>query len=204
VAIHESWPWKDRLLKDAALLEHWAAKAVVTERRSYLIEHKVLMAAYAMRKLHEAQKLSTKFSDRSVRCRAFPPSSERLTLSNNHKLDELYDFGNPEERTVGARDVLNLIVHSLAFGEMLREDMTVEGFLVTSDRRRGEFLLLVGMAEFVDLMREVGNDYPSTGIRVYDPEKDDYEVWQGDGEPPPEVVERLEAIRRKRVGLKPS
>jgi hypothetical protein len=67
---------------------------------------------------------------------------------------------------------------------MLREDMTVEGFLVTSDRRRGEFLLLVAMDEFVRLMREVGNDYPSTFIKVYNPDKDDYEVWQGDGDPP--------------------
>lgn len=39
--IHESAPWKSHLLRDAALIERWAAKPGHSERRSFIIERKV-------------------------------------------------------------------------------------------------------------------------------------------------------------------
>jgi hypothetical protein len=66
--IWESGPWKDVLLADAGLLERWAVKTKVTSRRSLLIERKVFLAAYTIRKHWEAQKLSTSFRDLSFRC----------------------------------------------------------------------------------------------------------------------------------------
>jgi hypothetical protein len=109
--IWESGPWKDLLLNDAALLERWSAKASVTDRRSMLIERKVFLAAYTIRKLYEAQKLSTSFRDRSVRCWTYPAISNRIThLSVG--LDKLYDFGCAEQRVIAARDLIDLIILS--------------------------------------------------------------------------------------------
>jgi hypothetical protein len=44
--IRESWPWRDRLAKDADLIDRWTAKTADSERRSFLIEQKVFFAAY--------------------------------------------------------------------------------------------------------------------------------------------------------------
>jgi hypothetical protein len=192
--IWESGPWKDQLLADAALLERWAAKGKMPERRSLLIERKVFLAAYAIRKLHEAQKLSTSFGHWSFRCRTYPAVSDRITFSNNHKLDELYDFDTPEEKVIAARHLIDLIIHSFAFAEFLRDDMTVEGFLVTSDRRRYDRLWFVEMLAYVRLMRNVGNDYPPGTTGVFNRDRNDWEMWQGYGDPPVEFQRRMKKI----------
>jgi hypothetical protein len=119
--IWESGPWKDLLVTDANLLERWCAKTSVTERRSMLIERKVFLAAYTIRKLYEAQKLSTSFRDQSLRCRTYPAIFDRIT-HHSVGLDELYDFGSTEERVIAGRDLIDLIIHSFVFSELLSGD----------------------------------------------------------------------------------
>jgi hypothetical protein len=192
--IWDSGPWKNVLLADADLLDRWANKPKITERRSLLIERKIFLAAYTIRKLWEAQKLSTSFSDRSFRCLTYPAISDRITRSNNHRLEELYDFQSPNRKAISARNLVDLVIHSFVFAEHLRDDMAVEGFLVTSDRKRYDRLWLVRMNAFIGLMRQVGSDYPSNAIRVFNPDKNDWELWQGYGEPPAEFMRRHERL----------
>jgi hypothetical protein len=191
--IWESGPWKDLLLTDSNLLERWCAKTSVTERRSMLIERKVFLAAYTIRKLCEAQNLSTSFRDQSLRCRTYPAISGRIT-HHSVGLDKLYNFGDPEERVIVVRDLIDLIIHSFVFSEFLGEDLRVEGFLVTSDRKRHERLWLVEIKTFIDLMRQVGSDYPSTMTGVFNRDKNDWELWQGHGDPPADFVRRAKKI----------
>ena len=59
--IRESGPWKAELLRDADLIERWAKKTVESERRSTLLERKVFVSAYAIRRLNEAVRISSRF-----------------------------------------------------------------------------------------------------------------------------------------------
>lgn len=72
--------------------------------------------------------------------------------------------------------------------------MTVVGFFITSDRRRYDRLWLVEMEALITLMRWVGKDYPSCRIAVFNRDKDDWELWQGHGDPPAEFQRRRERI----------
>lgn len=195
--IWDSVPWKGALLADASLLERWASKPTATNRRSVLIERKLFLAAYSIRKLWEAQKTSTGSSDQSFRCITFPPISDRITRYNNYKLDEIYNFEKSKNKEIDARSLINLVIHSFVFAESLRDDMTVEGFFVTSDRERDDRLWLVPMEAFINFMRQVGGDYPSTAVRVFDRDKNDWIVWQGHGDPPTEFVRRTNKILKK-------
>jgi hypothetical protein len=195
--ILESWPWKQRLLKDADLIERWARKRP-TQRRAFIIEQKVFLSAYAMRKLFESQKLSSSFTDRSVRCKVYPMRARRVTIANNHKIDKLYDWIHPSDRTIAAKSLLDLIVHSFIFAELVKdEDLTMEGFLVTSDRSRQTGLWHVDLHDFTNLMRVVGNDMPAHLIRIFDPKSGDWFTWQGNGEPPSHVSKKLEELTKR-------
>ena len=55
--IWESYPWKNQLIADAAIIKRWASKTQHTQRRSMLIERKVFLAAYIIRKLDDDYKL---------------------------------------------------------------------------------------------------------------------------------------------------
>lgn len=193
--ISESYPWKNRLLADADVVERWAAKTKDSQRRTFLIEQKIFLAAYAIRKLQESEKLSTSLSERSIRCEMFTSVSDQITSANAYRLDELYDLERSTEKAISVRNLLNLIIHSLVFAELSNHDANIEGFFVTSDRKRYEGVWLVELREFLRLMRDVGRDNPSTLIRVFDRKKNDWFIWQGDGEPPRHVAQRLNAIR---------
>ncbi len=55
--IYESYPWKRDLLRDADIIERWAAKKTDSEYRSMLLEKKVFLSAFVIRKLIEDYKV---------------------------------------------------------------------------------------------------------------------------------------------------
>lgn len=82
--IHESGPWKTNLIRDTALTERWAAKPHHYDRRSFLIERKVFLAAYAMRKLDEDLKSSADLLAADMQVLRVPPTKAGFSLRNNH------------------------------------------------------------------------------------------------------------------------
>ena len=193
--IWQSYPWKNQLIADAASIKRWASKTQPTARRSMLIERKVFLAAYTIRKLDHSYKLSSAaFHDRSLACRTYRAKSKRITLLNNHKIDELYDLDCANAETISARQLMDIIIHSLVFGEVLGDDLTLKAFLVTSDRRKSR-LWEIKTDAFVELMHDVGNDDPAYAHYVSNPDTGEFVVWQGSsGSPPPSFEERAQRI----------
>jgi len=191
--IWESHPWKEQLVLDAEIIQRWASKTRVTQHRSALIERKVFLAAYAIRKLFESLKLSTAFRERSLPCVTYPVQSGSVTHLNAHKILERYDLDRPKKEAVPARHLTDIIVHSLVFSEMLGEDLSIEGFLVTSDWRRSR-LWKVKTKHFVKLMRDAGKDYPPVARWACNPETGDFVLWHGEGSPPKSFEDRAHRI----------
>lgn len=198
--ITDSAPWKDQLLKDADLIERWSVKPQATERRSILIEKKVFLSAYAMRKLFEAEKLSSDLNGHSVKAERFDLFPDRkLTWWKTHRADEVFDLSMPRARTVAARDLLDTIIHSKIFSECVydEDDFRVSGFFVTSDKRDAH-IWLVPIDSFTSLMRLIGKDYPSNVTTVFDDDGTHYS-WRGHGEPPVQVTKKMETIIGNRL-----
>jgi len=186
--IHESAPWKTRLARDADLIERWAAKAGHSERRSFLIERKVFLAAYVMRKLDDAAKLSTDTLGSPMAVSRFPPTRAGYSGVNSHRWHDFFDLENAARVDLPRRRVLNLLVHSLVFVEVLGEADTFDAFMVTSDHEQARGLVQVEVAAFVDLMRLAANDYPTSMRRTLDRTTGRWRIWAGHDEPPPEVT----------------
>jgi hypothetical protein len=191
--IWESWPWRQSLLRDAETLARWARRNP-SDRRAFLIEQKVFNGAYAIRKLYEAQKLSTSFDDFAIKCVRYSCRSQMITHRNEHKFIEHYNFDDPNRCTVGFKRVINMIVHSFTFAEVIDKDLYVEAFLITSDRCRYTGLWQIELSDFVRLMRSVGNDSPSSCRTVRDPQSGKWFEWRGHGEPPSHIRERLDDL----------
>jgi hypothetical protein len=185
--IHESSHWKTHLARDADLIERWAAKPGHSERRSFLIERRVFLAAYAMRKLDDAAKLSTDLLSNSMSVSRFSPIRAGYSEVNSHRFDEFFDLQRPGRVDLRRRRLLDLLVHSLVFVEVLGEAETYDAFMVTSDSERARGLVQVDVAVFVELMRLAANDYPTVVRHTRDDTTGRWRTWAGHGEPPPEV-----------------
>jgi hypothetical protein len=191
--IFDSYPWKEQLVADAEIVRRWASRTKVTQRRSTLIERKIFLAAYTIRKLDDNYKLSTTFRERSLACRKFPAKSRNITLLDAHNIEQLYDFDCAKTEAISARHLMDIIVHSLVFFEVLGDDLSVEGFLVTSDRRKS-WLWEINISAFVKLMHDVGTDYPPSAHWARNPKTGELVVWQGNGAPPASFEDQAHRI----------
>lgn len=198
--IAESAPWKEQLLKDADLIERWAAKARQSKRGSILIERKIFVSAFAMRKLIECEKVLSDVEGRTLRPERFDLlPGQKLDWWKRHSFWEAFDMKAPSTCSLSVGDLLDIIIHSKVFSECIYDehDLRVSGFFVTSDRR-DRHLWLVSLKEFTYLMRLMGKDYPSVGRIVFDGEGKHYS-WQGHGEPPVQIAEKMANIVSKRT-----
>ena len=196
--IWESAHWKEPLAKDADIIERWAAKTRHTPRRYTIMERKIMLSAFVMRKLMHSGKLSTSFADRQIGVAWFPSKSNRITTQNAHQIDKLYSLDMGRKKPVPVRRLLDQIIHSLAFVlHLAEEDDRATGFFVNSERDRNK-LLLVPIPKFAKLMRDISRDYPSHSHWVFDETKNDWFVWSGYGSPPRDVALKIEAISKKR------
>ena len=176
--IRESAPWKAGLAADAALLERWASKPP-SERRSFLIERKTLLAAYALRKLGEAFKLSTATLAAPIMVKRYTPLQHGYSAFNNHRFDNFFDLQNPTRLDLKRRRLIDILIHSLVFIECLDDDDHCTGFFVTSDHEATRGLLEIRLADFTALMRQAAEDFPSAMRRSFDPVKGRWVVWTG-------------------------
>lgn len=166
--IWESWPWRKGLLRDADLLERWAARASRAAQREVIFEQKVFLAAYAVRKLFEADKVCTALHERSVLCFSYPRTESDLTALNWHRLEEHFDWSAGMPARLSATALVNQIVHSLIFMLRVDEGDHVDGFLVSSHQGKRRQLFSVGLSAFLELMREVGHDSPTQSVGTRD------------------------------------
>ena len=73
--IWESHFWKSDILKDINLITRWQSRTA-TERQNVILEKKIMINAYVIRKLIEARKLSDRIRDAEITVRL---SIARLT-----------------------------------------------------------------------------------------------------------------------------
>jgi hypothetical protein len=156
--IHESSHWKVALRNDAELIGRWAARPP-TDRRAFLIERKLFLAAYSLRKLSDDHKLSTATLSASIKVRLAPPLKPRFS-NVMHWLDRHFDLGASRGRTLTWRRVLNMMVHSIAFAEVIDEQERCIGFLVTSDWEAQRGIVEVALDDFLGLMKLAAEGLP--------------------------------------------
>jgi hypothetical protein len=156
--IHDSGPWKAQLLRDATLLERWAQEPEPSESRSFRIERRVFLAAYAMRKLDEALKVSTALLGEPMLVQQFDSTRPGYAAHNSYGFDRYFDLEHPRPAELPRRRLLNMLIHSLAYIEVVGDAGTYDGFMVTSDRERERGLFQIDLTAYTRLMREAGWD----------------------------------------------
>ena len=120
--IWESTPWRDYLATEAHTLERRAKSKRITEKRSLLIERAVFFAAYTMRRLDDANKLSSSWRGTAVKCSQYPSLGRKPNQLNWHHIERLYDLSTSTASAMGARHFCDLVIHSYIFMECLKED----------------------------------------------------------------------------------
>jgi hypothetical protein len=85
---------------------------------------------------------------------------------------------------MGARAFCDLVIHSFIFMEILNDDRTIGGFLITSDKTKTKGLWQFELDTVIGLIERTAEDWPAVSSAIRNPETDETEVWTGNSEPP--------------------
>ena len=161
VMIHESHPWKKKILADADVISRWAAKSTASDRSYMILERKIFVSAFRMRKLIENNKLTDRTKKLTVPCRAYPFRGTHIDFLNSHRLDEHYDFSKEKRVSMNINMLANQIIHSMIFHWQSTEDCSrspVSGFLVSSDHAMKKELYAIAITDYISALRTIGRD----------------------------------------------
>ena len=150
--IFESAPWRVDLLRDAALIERWARRSP-SERQQYLLEKKLFLSAFAMRKLSEARKIPDALPKRSMRAISYP-TIRKPTHFNWHRVEKNFDLNAGENISTSSEIVIKQIIHSYVFVFEYDNGECVSRLLIASEFERDRRLLSISLRDYIDLCRE--------------------------------------------------
>ncbi len=175
--IFESSHWKDELLGTAKFLEKKKLQKQWRGSSYAKVEQKVMISFYSIRKLMDANKLTDSIVNLNVPAIDYAATGKKVTLLNNHKIDELYKLEEPREKTVKLRFLCNQMVHSYIFMIVTQSDSNgLSSILINSDQIKDKRLISISVDVLIQIFESVGQNYPWKSKIKYDETKGDYKV----------------------------
>jgi hypothetical protein len=174
--IYESSFWKKDLLTTAATMRGWNRKRSWGEPSLARLEQMVMLSFYSIRKLGEARKLSNTTVEQPVTLTSFAWLGNAVTIMNWDRVDKLYDFAHPAVVSKDLLFVCHQIVHSYVFMPVVNERSRLEAIWFCSDRFRNECLFGLDLSVLIELLEQVGNDYPADARLTFNQKKQDFDV----------------------------
>jgi hypothetical protein len=156
--IFSSYPWKRELARDADIIRRWAARKTESEYREFLIEKKVLLSTYAIRKLFDAEKLSTKLKKFQVNCIGYKSKDSNIDRNNKYDIERFFDLSKKSHYTVLLDKFCDEVVHSYVFVFCCDEDLRIDGIFLCSDHNKSVRLLYVPIKQIITLLMAVSED----------------------------------------------
>lgn len=162
--IYESCYWKDDLRTYLADLEENSKHmAVDIDYREYKLEKALLLSAFTIRLLMDANKLSDNIDGYSVKIVTYPArksAQKGISPLNKRFIDERYfDFSKPRDTSTGLRRIVNQLIHSAVVVSFdYDEKERAIGFYVVSDRDYDKGLHYCKLKDWIKMLEAVVND----------------------------------------------
>jgi len=157
--IWESCYWKEPLLKYRNYLLRFRCNNTTGEKTLSGLEKRIFLSFYSIRKLIDADKLSTANVNSSWPVFSYRNVS-RVDLMNWHKINVKYDLEQENLETRSLRWICNQVIHSFVFALGFEDDGKLYGFFISSDKKRNKALYQIRRKQILDILKLIGNDYP--------------------------------------------
>lgn len=157
--IWESWPWKRALIHDVNIIRSWSKKRS-SARQETLLEKKIFISAYSIRKLIEAYKLTDRVKNTKIKCGRIENLGRVPDLLTT-QYEKFFDFSKCKIEHIPLLFLCNQIIHSFIFyfeaGNKHGERITA--FYVTSDRKKNACIYRVLISDYCKMIDKVGRDF---------------------------------------------
>ena len=172
----ESRFWKEDLLEHAKALKPVKNPKRWSEKRQVNFEKEIIISFFKIRKLFEANKVSSASKEHKARIFRYPIGAKKVNNMNYWDIHEIYDLTKKNEVEKGVVFICNQLIHGGATFAFRNDDRNWGGIFTCSDFERSKFIYQIPIEEIVTIFNLVGNDYPNQLTYTYSKELDDYKI----------------------------
>ena len=177
----ESYYWKKKLKKDVAFILK-QTKINMSELNENELDEvisevkiKLFIIAYSLRKLIDENKVSDHFSEKLLTAVRYSKNESKINSRNKFFFERHYNLDSPQQGTLKIRKACNQLIHSYIF-ELCRNKGQLHSILFNSDNSKHLFLDEIDIKDFLDIVLEFSENYPSEIHMVYCKETEDYKT----------------------------
>lgn len=162
--VYESCYWKDDLRSYATELRNISTCTTLDdEYRDYRLEKALLLSAFTVRLLLDANKLSDSFDSRNLKVDYYSAkrgAQESISPLNKRFIDERYfDLAKSTSSSISIRKLTNQIIHSAVVLMFSYDDANrIIGFFVFSDIDYEKQLCYCSLKEWISVVEAVADD----------------------------------------------
>lgn len=176
--IFESCYWKEDLISLAEKLKVTYMKLDIDCEEKYLVEFEkdIMIAAYSIRKLLDAGKVSYDISNIKINIFVYK-AIRTVTKLNWNYFDKNYEKRNPHRTKKYLRTICNTIIHSYCFIPGFDKSGKFRYLYFNSAYQKDKEIYSITLKELSEVLVKIGNDYPNEIDFKYNPEIKDYEFY---------------------------
>ena len=134
--ISESYFWKKELLKSFQTLAKFRIQKRRNEASFVNSEKAIMISAYIIRKLTDANKIPINFLNEKIQIKTFLPITRSINRFNCFRVDEVYNLNDYFFEIKDIRFLLNQLIHSFIFEFAINENNLVNGIFLNSDKNK--------------------------------------------------------------------
>ena len=159
--ISESCYWKDELYKCYLILAKFINQTKYVESSFVKAEKAIMMSAYIIRKLDDAEKIPPAFLKDSITISYYNKASERVVDHyTSIDFDKNYNLETEDKETNSTLFFLDQIIHSFSYSIVFAENLkTPEGFFLNSDKTKNKKLYYFPLEKYLMLILKVSEGW---------------------------------------------
>jgi len=141
--IHESFYWKKELYDNFQVIARFRFLKKRYEQSYVKIEKAILMGAYIIRKLDEAQKIPPEFLKTQEQISLYKSKGTIVDYMNWHHLERHYNLEQTHKENKDWGFILNQIIHSYSLVYTIDSNDQPDGLLINSDWTKKKSLFAI-------------------------------------------------------------
>jgi hypothetical protein len=172
----ESCYWKEELQRISVCIRRVAKPPRWSERAHSVVERDLMIGFFLLRRLIELNLVSSATTQKPLHVFSYKARGKPVTMTNGHRIRELYDMENEVAETKKPSYVSNQFVHAYTSFVARDESRNWSDVFLVSDFDRNDCIWRVPVPVIESLFREASVDYPHEVSMKFNPKTGDYDV----------------------------
>lgn len=153
--INESYYWKKELYNYFLIIAKFRLLKKPSKQSYVNLEKAILMGAYVVRKLNEANKIPPSFLQKQEQIECYVSNGTSIDFLNWHKIEKHYQLNQKISTTWKWQSIINQIIHSFSLIVSYDDANKLDAILINSDKSKIDGLYIIPIKTLLSIFLSI-------------------------------------------------